>query len=111
MLSATCASANHSTSAGLNSAFINIASNEQKMATSLRDEFEYYLAHQESFVAKYNGKFVALKDHEVIGVYDDELSAATDAGKKFKLGTFLVQKVEAGDSTYSQTFHSRVVFA
>jgi hypothetical protein len=81
------------------------------MASSLRDEFDYYLAHQADFVAKYNGKFVALKDHNVVGVFDSEVSAVTETGKKFELGTFLVQKVEAGDHNYSQTFHSRVEFA
>jgi len=34
-----------------------------------------------------------------------------ETSKKFELGTFLVQKVEPGTESYTQTFHSRVAFA
>ena len=62
-------------------------------------------------VAKYDGKFVVLKDHEVLGAYDDELTAVTETAKNHELGTFLVQFVSKGSAAYSQTFHSRVVFS
>lgn len=79
--------------------------------SALEKEFEYYLSHQDEIVKKYDGKFVVIKDEKVLGAYDDELAAITETGKSHELGTFLVQKVSRGNSAYSQTFHSRVVFS
>lgn len=82
------------------------------MESALEKEFKYYLAHQSELVEKYNGKFIVIKDGEVIGSYDNELAAISDAQKKHhKVGTFLVQFVSPGDTAYKQSFHSRVVFS
>lgn len=78
----------------------------------LKKEFDYYLAHQAELVEKYNGKFVVIKDGQVIGAYEKELTAIAEAQKLgHKAGTFLVQLVSPGDAAYKQTFHSRVVFS
>jgi len=76
----------------------------------LKNEFDYYLKHQDDFVREFEGKVVVLKDHKVIGVYDDELEAVKEAEKSNSLGTFLVQRVERGSGSTTQTFHSRVAF-
>ncbi|HYU69803.1 MAG TPA: DUF5678 domain-containing protein [Burkholderiales bacterium] len=81
------------------------------MDSPLKKEFEFYLAHQGELLEKYNGKFIAIKDGNVLGSYDDELAAINETQKTHKLGTFLVQKVSPGTSSYNQTFHSRVVFS
>ena len=81
------------------------------MSHPLQKEFEYYLAHQEEMVNKYDGKFIVIKDGNVLDAYDDELTAITETQKTHELGTFLVQQVSRGTSAYSQTFHSRVVFS
>ena len=81
------------------------------MASPLEREFEYYLAHQAELVKKYNGKFIVLKNCKVIGAYDDLAAAVSNTQKEHDLGTFLVQRVEPGDETYTQTFHSRVAFS
>ena len=62
-------------------------------------------------VEKYNGRVIVLKGGQVLGVYDTELDALTETQRAHELGTFLVQKVSDGDTEYSQTFHSRVVFS
>jgi hypothetical protein len=77
----------------------------------LKEEFAYYLDHQDEMVEKYDGKYIVIRDGEVLGVYDDELTAITETQKSHELGTFLVQKVSRGSGDYSQTFHSRVVFS
>lgn len=82
------------------------------MESPLKKEFDFYLAHQGEMIEKYNGKFVVIKDEAVVGAYDNELAAITEAQKKdLKAGTFLVQLVSPGNSAYTQTFHSRVVFS
>ncbi len=81
------------------------------MESPLKPEFEYYLANQAKLVKKHDGKFVVIKNKEVIGVYDDQATAISQTQKTHELGTFLVQKVEPGKDAHTQTFHSRVSFA
>jgi len=81
------------------------------MVEQLEKEFKYYLDHQDELVEKYNGKFVVIKDCNVIGVFDSELEAVKKTAEKHELGTFLVQKCEPGNESYTHTYHSRVVFA
>jgi len=78
------------------------------VAEKLENEFKYYLEHQDELVKQYNGKFIVIKDLKVIGVYDSELEAIQKTSKKHELGTFLVQKCEPGNESYTQTYHSRV---
>lgn len=76
----------------------------------LQREFQYYLDHQDEMVAKYDGKCVVIKNCEVLGAYDDELTAVAETQRSHKIGTFLIQRVSKGPSAYAQTFHSRAVF-
>lgn len=78
---------------------------------NLRAEFQYYLDHQSELVAKYNGKFVVIKGGQIVGVFGDLSTAVNETVKTHELGTFLVQKVEPGETAYSQVFHSRVAFS
>ena len=80
------------------------------MSNPLQQEFDFYLANQDEMVAKYDGKVIALKDGEVLGAYDDELTAIAETRKSHELGTFLIQRVSEGDEAYTATFQSRVVF-
>jgi hypothetical protein len=77
---------------------------------ALEREFQFYLDNQNSLVSQYNGRFVVIKDCKVIGVYEDELEAVKQTSQHHELGTFLVQKCEAGSENYTQTFHSRASF-
>jgi hypothetical protein len=76
----------------------------------LEKEFQYYIKHQEELVHKYEGKFIVIKNEKVIGSYNTEIEAYTEAQKKHELGTFLIQACFPGQANYSQTFHSRVIF-
>ena len=79
--------------------------------SSLKKEFEYYLENQDELVKKYNGKVIVIKDCSVIGQYESEIIAVKETMKEYELGTFLVQRVQPGSENYTQTYHSRVVFA
>jgi hypothetical protein len=81
------------------------------MESPLKKEFQYYLDHQDEMVSKYDGQVVVIKNGQVLGAYGDELTAIAETRKSHEVGTFLVQRVSAGPSAYSQTFHSRVVFS
>lgn len=76
----------------------------------LEKEFKYFLDHQEELVAKYKGKFIVIVGEEVVGAYDAEGEAYSESIKTYELGTFLIQKCEAGEEPYTEVFHSRVFF-
>jgi 3-methyladenine DNA glycosylase AlkD len=79
------------------------------MDSQLKKEFQYYLDNQDELVKKYNGKFLVIKDCQVIGAFENQLEAINKTKKDHELGTFLVQKCEPGSESYTQTFHSRRV--
>lgn len=76
----------------------------------LEQEFQYYIDHQDELVKKYNGKFIVIKGKQVIGAYDNKADAYNEPAKEHELGTFLIQLCEPGDTSYTQHYHSRVVF-
>jgi hypothetical protein len=76
----------------------------------VRKQFEYYLAHQDAFVAQYNGKVIVMVNHEVVGAYDTESDAYWDSVKKYPLGTFMIQLCTPGPDAYTIRAHSRQVF-
>ena len=80
------------------------------MEFTLKSEFDFYLANQDEFVKKYDGKVIVIKHREVLGVYDSELDAFAASIKDHERGTFMIQRVSEGDEAYSATFHSRVSF-
>jgi hypothetical protein len=78
--------------------------------SSLEKEFKFYLENQVELAKKYNGKYIVIKNCEVIGVFDSEIEAVEKTSAQHELGTFLVQKCEPGTESYTQTYHSRVIF-
>jgi hypothetical protein len=77
----------------------------------LQEQFKWYLENQNELVNKYNGKFLVIKDKSVVGVFDREDIALIDSENKYGLGKFIIQECTPGEGSYTQTFHSRVVFA
>ncbi len=81
------------------------------MDNSLKNEFEFYLAHQAQFVEKYNGRVIVLKEHVVLGDYATPGDAIRETVKSHAIGTFLVQEVTPGSDAYTATYRSRVLFS
>lgn len=78
----------------------------------LEKEFKYFKEHQAELFAKYPNKYLVIKDYKVAfaeDVFEEALHKAIQAG--LELGTFLVQLCSEGKDSYTQTFHSRVIFA
>ena len=83
----------------------------EQVGAALMKEFDFYRAHQDDMVAKYDGKVVAIKNCKVLGAYDTYLDALKSTSEQHEVGTFLLQKVSEGDADYTATFHSRVTFS
>lgn len=75
----------------------------------LTKEFNFFIENQDDLVSKYSGKVVVIKNCEVIGVYDNELTAINQTKKIHAVGSFLVQVCKPGSDTFTQTYHSRVI--
>ena len=80
------------------------------MDDELEKQFKFYLKHQDTFVEQYDGKVIVLKNEEVLGTYESELDAVNETRRCYELGTFLIQRVSAGNEAYTATYHSRVTF-
>ncbi|MDD2715196.1 MAG: hypothetical protein PHW04_04815 [Candidatus Wallbacteria bacterium] len=80
------------------------------MPHPLEKEFEYYLAHQDEFVKKYNGKFLVIKDQTILQTFDTIPEAYKFVSDKEFLGKAIIQKCSPGPDDYTMTFHSRVSF-
>ncbi|QGW26710.1 hypothetical protein [Phnomibacter ginsenosidimutans] len=76
----------------------------------LEIEFKYFLDNKKELVGKYASKFIVIRGQEVVGVFDSEIEALLDSQDKYQAGTFLIQLCDPNEASYSQTFHSRVVF-
>ena len=77
----------------------------------LETEFNYYKAHQKELAQQFHGKFLLIRDTEILGSFDSELDAYTDAKKRgLALGSFLIQLCQDAQEDQPQVFHSRVSF-
>ena len=79
------------------------------MSEALHKEFEYYLAKQDEFVAKYDGRVIALKDGVVLGDFESAGAAMLALQDTHPLGTYLIQKVSPGDKDTTVSIYSPVV--
>jgi hypothetical protein len=75
----------------------------------LNEEYNYFIKKKPLLLKKYKGKFVVVVDHKIDGSYLTLEEAYKEASKKYKLGSFLIQKC-INDIPSRQSFHSRVVF-
>ena len=78
------------------------------MAT-LQKEFNYYIKNREEFVKNHEGKFLVIKDEQVLGVYGTRSEAIQETMETHNLGTFMVHFVRSGDDDIKRTFRSRVL--
>lgn len=77
----------------------------------LEKEFKYYIDNQIELVKKYKGKFLVIKGERIVDAYDSFEQAVAESQGKYELGTFLIQQCLPGEDSYTQTFHTRAVFA
>lgn len=59
----------------------------------LEKELKFYQAHKEEFLKHYKGKFVLIKDNELVGVFDNDETAFNTGVDKFGVASFLIKQV------------------
>lgn len=73
------------------------------MSLPLQCEHDWFVKNQDELVKQYDGKVLVIYKQQVVGVYDDTLSAYLDAKSRFIPGTFMVQECIAGQDAYTVT--------
>ncbi len=61
---------------------------------SLKD-YEYFLEIQAELAREHDGKFVAIKDRKVLGIFEDYLAAANAVYVEHERGTVLMQTISS----------------
>lgn len=74
----------------------------------LEKESKYYLKHQNDLVKKYDGKWLLIKNENVIGSFESKEDVFNESQKAENIGKVLIQYCSLGEAAYTQTFHSRV---
>jgi hypothetical protein len=77
---------------------------------ALEKEYSYFLKNKEALLKSFPNKFIVIIDDEVVGNFGSQEEALKEASKKYKLGTFLIQKVSQAESDVIQRFFSMVYF-
>jgi len=73
----------------------------------LKKEIETYNKHKEKLLKENNGKFVLIKEEEIIGVYESQKDALNICIGKFGNVPFLVKKIEEIEE--KQNFTSNLI--
>lgn len=78
--------------------------------TNQEANFQYYMDNRDELNSKYPGKFLVIKDEQVVGVFDDQVTAFTETTREHEPGTFIVQQA-LPEAPETQIFHTRVIAA
>lgn len=68
-----------------------------------QDELAFFISHQDELVKKYEGRILAIRGTELLGVYNDALHAYLETAKKYEPGTFIIQPCQSGPEAYTVT--------
>ena len=71
-------------------------------------DFNYFLENMGAFYAKYGHKFFAVKNKNILGIYEDFNEALENTLKTEELGTFLIQECFDSEEKMIQHFQSNV---
>ena len=82
------------------------AQGDSAMTSPLDEAFDYYIAHQDELVEKYDGKVIVIKDCTVLGAFDGYGDASVWARERFEPETYALQKVSEGPKDYTIYLHT-----
>lgn len=73
---------------------------EKLLADTPEGNLRWYIENQETLVWLYDGKYLVIVDRQVLGIFDDQLTAHRWACDKFFGESFMVLLCERGTSQY-----------
>ena len=84
----------------------------KKKGDALSRDFSFFKENQQALFKEYPGKYLVIRDCAVIDsadTFEDALGKAQSKG--LEVGTFLIQHCTGNEDSYTQMFHSRVIFS
>lgn len=69
----------------------------------LKSEIQFFFDNQTQLLRKYSGKFIVIKDKQVIAVYNSRIVAYAETLKKHEMGSFLIQHCLPEEDNYLKT--------
>lgn len=73
----------------------------------LEKEYRYFIEIMDDLVEKHGaGKYVAIKGHDILGVYPCYNDAANDIYQEHEIGTVLMQEIEDGIDARTVILHT-----
>lgn len=92
--------------------FATSCNRKEHAMNSQSKDFKFFVDNHEELFRQYPNKVLVIQDGKVVMARDNFDEAISDAvASGLGLGTFIIQECTEGDSAYTQTFHSRVIFA
>lgn len=77
-----------------------------------KDNYDYYKSHLDELCKKFNNKYIAIKEQNIIGVYESFDQAFTETSKTEELGTFIIQLCSKDEtSTVNYFYSNNVIFS
>jgi hypothetical protein len=68
-------------------------------------DFQFFLDNVKELEKKYKGKFIAIKDGNVLGAYDEFAEAVkATLAQGHAAGTFIVQRADSDPASYTATY-------
>ncbi|MBW7913804.1 MAG: hypothetical protein H3C54_08960 [Taibaiella sp.] len=58
---------------------------------NIENEINYYKANRLEFIQQYEGKYLAIKGMEVIGVYGSATEAVEETGKLYSRDSYIIE--------------------
>ncbi len=75
----------------------------------LKKEYDFYKSNEDEFIKKYNGKFIVIKNREVIGIYNSRIDAYSKTQEEHEIGTFLIQHCVKETKKTQASFYSYII--
>lgn len=69
-------------------------------------DFQFFIDHYDELFKKYGHKFIVIKEYNILGAYDDAVSAVNTTLQDYPLGTFIVQECNGDESGYTNYISS-----
>lgn len=69
-------------------------------------DFDFFIENYEKLYQKYGHKFLVIRNQEILGSYDSELSAINITSEKYPIGSFIVQECNGDESAYTNYISS-----
>lgn len=79
------------------------------LATSaivLKDELDFFIRSQDVLAREYGGKVLVIRGQQVVGVFEDTLSAYLESKTRYTPGTFMIQPCAPGPDAYTVSIAS-----